>query len=341
MFILREVVNKVMDNTNILVSVICLTYNHEKYISRCLDGFVEQKTDFKFEVLVHDDASTDKTPDIVREYEKKYPDIIKPIYQNENKYSKTSSIIREYVLPKAKGKYIALCEGDDFWTDSLKLQKQFDALEKHKDCNMCVCTVRDADEDGTPMDTTHPQEIFDSCVLEPAEFIKVALKAYVFQTASYFCRTDLYCDFQYNPPQYRKIAPVGDWPMLLYFSQTGGVYYIKDEMACYRRNSIGSITTSMKKLNIEKQKKYYGGIVDMIKSFDECTDEKYHKDCEEFRLRFQKYYYDCLKEEKNYKELVDNKYRCFFKQESLKDKLYIKSKVYLPFVAWLYDKINN
>ncbi len=120
-----------------IVSVICCTYNHEPFIRQCLDGFIMQKTNFYFEVLVHDDASTDGTANIIKEYEERYPDIIKPIYQKENQYSKGVKINIEYNYPRAKGRYIALCEGDDYWTDPLKLQKQVDYLEAHRDLAMC------------------------------------------------------------------------------------------------------------------------------------------------------------------------------------------------------------
>lgn len=113
------------------VSICCLTYNHEKYVRQCLDGFMMQKIDFPFEVLIHDDASTDATADIIREYEAKYPEIFKPIYQTENQYSKGGSINGTYNFPRAKGEYIALCEGDDYWTDPLKLKTQIDLIEKH------------------------------------------------------------------------------------------------------------------------------------------------------------------------------------------------------------------
>lgn len=121
----------------IMVSIISLAYNHASYIRECLDGFMMQKTNFAFEVLIHDDASTDGTADIIREYEAKYPDIIKPIYQTENQYSKGIPIGCTYLYPRAKGKYIALCEGDDYWTDPFKLQKQVDFLESHPDYVMC------------------------------------------------------------------------------------------------------------------------------------------------------------------------------------------------------------
>lgn len=120
-----------------IVSICCLTYNHAPYIRQCLDGFVMQKVSFPIEILIHDDASTDGTQDIIREYEARYPDIIKPIYQKENQYSKGIRVSLVYNYSRVKGKYIALCEGDDYWTDPYKLQKQVDFLESHPDYVMC------------------------------------------------------------------------------------------------------------------------------------------------------------------------------------------------------------
>ena len=119
------------------VSICCLTFNHENYIRQCLDGFMMQQTNFKFEVLIHDDASTDNTATIIREYEQKYPATIKPIYQSENQYSKGVKPSCNFQFPRAKGKYIAMCEGDDYWTDPLKLQKQVDFLEANPDYVIC------------------------------------------------------------------------------------------------------------------------------------------------------------------------------------------------------------
>ena len=119
------------------VSICCITYNHAKYIRDALDGFLMQKTTFPIEIIIHDDASTDGTADIIREYEAKYPDIIKPIYQTENQYSKGVKIFLS-IVPLAKGKYIAVCEGDDFWTDPKKLQIQYDFMESHPDYSLCM-----------------------------------------------------------------------------------------------------------------------------------------------------------------------------------------------------------
>lgn len=120
-----------------MVSIKCLTYNHEPYIEYALDGFLSQKTNFAFEVVVHDDASTDRTADIIRKYEKKYPLIVKPIYQSENQYAKHDGTIRNIMQLKMRGKYIAVCEGDDYWTDESKLQKQIDFLEHNPEYVMC------------------------------------------------------------------------------------------------------------------------------------------------------------------------------------------------------------
>ena len=330
-----------MKNENIMVSILCTAYNHEKYIRQCLDGFVMQKTNFKFEVIIHDDASTDNTANIIREYEEKYPEIIKPIYQKENQYSKKAGITKNFTLPKARGKYIAICEGDDFWTDKYKLQKQVDTLENNPNCKCCVCTVRDANEDGSMMDTTHPSTAFDSDVLHTEDFLKLACKEYVFQTSSYLFLRSAYIEYIEHTPKYKKVSPVGDWPMLLYFCTIGDIYYIKDEMSCYRRNAVGSYTTSMISSTINKRKKYNKGLIDMIESFDECTNQKYHSYCVNFARRFRKYYYDCLKEEKNFKEVLSKENKEFFAQENFKDRMYIMATVYLPIVAKVYDKIKK
>lgn len=137
-----------MNNTIPLVSICCTTYNHVNYIRQCLDGFVMQKTNFPIEILIHDDASTDGTQDIIRGYEAKYPNIIKPIYQKENQYSKGVKVSLVYNYSRAKGKYIALCEGDDYWTDPYKLQKQVDFLESHPDYVMCSHRFDQYYEDG-------------------------------------------------------------------------------------------------------------------------------------------------------------------------------------------------
>ncbi len=115
-----------------------------------------QKTNFQYEVIVHDDASTDATAAVIKEYAEQYPDIIIPIYQVENQYSQGRSFVLEDIIPKAKGKYIAYCEGDDFWTDPLKLQNQFDFLESHDDYVACGHNVVMVEDDNSVMTKDSP-----------------------------------------------------------------------------------------------------------------------------------------------------------------------------------------
>lgn len=128
-----------------LVSIICTTYNHETYIRKCLEGFVSQKASFIFEAIVHDDASTDNTQQIIKEYQAKYPEIIKPILQKENQYSKGVDIIGNFIMPLVQGRYIAMCEGDDFWIISDKLQRQVDYMEQNSKCSLCFTRARTVD----------------------------------------------------------------------------------------------------------------------------------------------------------------------------------------------------
>lgn len=121
---------------DIKVSICCLTYNHINYIEDALKGFLMQKTNFKYEVLIHDDASTDGTTQVLLEYQKKYPDIIKLSLEKENQYGKGKNYTQS-LLMEAKGKYSAFCEGDDFWIYDRKLQEQYDLMEQHKEISMC------------------------------------------------------------------------------------------------------------------------------------------------------------------------------------------------------------
>jgi glycosyltransferase involved in cell wall biosynthesis len=140
-----------MSSTTPLVSISCITYNQGKYLRQCLDGFLSQERDFDIEILLHDDASTDETPQIIQEYTTRYPDIIFPVIQKENQYSKgVRGMMPRFNFPRARGKYIALCEGDDWWLDTRKLQKQVDALESNPEYVLCFHPVVIMNESGVP-----------------------------------------------------------------------------------------------------------------------------------------------------------------------------------------------
>ncbi len=248
---------------NIMVSVICNTFNHGKYVRDALEGFVNQKTDFKFEVLVHDDASSDNTADIIREYEAKYPEIIKPIYQTENQYSKGVKVTRTFQVPRIKGKYIAFCEGDDYWTDPLKLQKQFNFMEANPDYSMCACstvwldmkTGKEKNKCRTEINRDVP---IDEIILEK--------KGRIFQLATFFIRADMYI----SVPEWFFCFGVGDLPLCLLASINGKVHMLSDIMAVYRFNSEGSWTSRVQ--NIEYRTKAMMKLIEGYKAFNESTD---------------------------------------------------------------------
>ncbi len=219
-------------NKTTKVSISCLAYNHEPYISKCLDGFIMQKTDFPFEVLIHDDASTDRTADIIREYEAKYPDIIKPIYQTENKYSKGIGITKTYQFPRAKGKYIAMCEGDDYWTDPLKLQKQVDFLETNSDFNLCFHKVYYVDENNKEI----PFNDYNKDTKEVTCFEDLAPGNYI-NTCSILLRN---LEILKSPPTLINNALPGDWVInLLVVGKKGKIKMFNQQMAAYRLHSGG------------------------------------------------------------------------------------------------------
>ena len=127
-----------MEDRPVKLSVTCMAYNHEKYIRQTLEGFVSQQTDFAFEVLVNDDLSTDGTAAVIREYAEKYPDIIRPFFQEKNLFSQHIDPLDAVLFPAARGQYLAACEGDDCWIDPTKLQRQVDFLDAHPDYSACV-----------------------------------------------------------------------------------------------------------------------------------------------------------------------------------------------------------
>ena len=233
-----------MDN-DIKISIICNAYNHAKYIRDTLDGFVMQKTDFKFEILIHDDASTDETADIIREYEAKYPDIIKPIYQKENQYSKDVWITDVFQLRRSKGKYIALCEGDDYWTDPDKLQKQYDALESHPDVDICVhaSTLINASDGSVNGTVDHGSEM----TIIPVEKVIEGGGSFV-STNSILVRREILTERR----KFVDVCPL-DYTYQISGSLKGGMLYLPDNMSVYRVSVPGSWTEQSGK-NLEYQR---------------------------------------------------------------------------------------
>ena len=249
------------------VSIICNAFNHGKYIRDALNGFVMQKTDFKFEVLVHDDASKDNTADIIREFEAKYPDIIKPIYQTENQYSKNVWITDVYQLRRSKGKYIAICEGDNYWTDPGKLQKQYDALEAHPEIDICVhaSTLVNASDGSVSGTVEHGSEV----AVIPVEKVIEGGGDFV-STNSIFVRREILTDRR----KFVDVCPL-DYTYQISGSIRGGMLYLPDNMSAYRVSVPGSWSVSNNK-NRRGNLAFVKELMAGLKQLDTDTDKKYH-----------------------------------------------------------------
>lgn len=329
-------------NDEVIVSINCLVYNHEKYLRQCLDGLLAQKTNFKYEILIHDDASTDSSPDIIREYEQKYPEIIKPIYQKENQYSKRINVTKIYQEPRMIGKYVASCEGDDFWCDEYKLQKQVDIMEKNPDCHLCLHKVQAVKEDGTPLDRYYPDFAIKEGMKDEFEFMQYVFYGYSFQTTSYFRRIEDYREFFNSPPEFFKVSDVGDEPTLLYFGTKGKTYYINEVMSCYRLNSVGSWSVKQKN-NPELQKRHIQKMKEMYLLFNEYSNYKYTDQINEKVSVF-----DLSMILLSTNSLL-KKITFFFKKsniDSYKDltgraKIKLLLSLYLPFLLKIYSKIRS
>lgn len=205
------------------VSVITITYNQEKYIRQTLESIVSQETRFDFEVIVADDCSTDKTPTIIQEYEKQYPKIFKAVLRKKNlgPWQNFTDAFKQ-----AKGDYIALCEGDDFWTDKNKLQKQADFMEKHPDYTLCFHPVKVFFENGEEKDSVFPDK-------RSGFTVENLLQNNFIQTNSVmYRRRRTYEDLA------NDVMP-GDWYLHLYHAQFGKIGFINQVMASYRRQPGG------------------------------------------------------------------------------------------------------
>ena len=238
---------------DILVSVVTLAYNHRDYIRQCIDGILMQKTDFKFELLINDDASTDGTTAIIEEYEKAYPGIIKPIYQIENQYSQGISISQKYLYPKAQGRYIALCEGDDYWTDPLKLQKQVDILESDPSLVAVATNSEIVDKDGNQI---HSE--IEGVVLGNMEG-RYNLRDFVHHHHSYPTASVLFRNI--HSEEYDKMIAAtrnpyySDWTQWFILHLFGDFYYLNEVTTAYRinPNSVTHKNTNERRLLVAKE----------------------------------------------------------------------------------------
>lgn len=251
-----------------LVSIRCTAYNHEKYIAQCLDGFLMQETTFPFEIVIHDDASTDRTANIIREYGKRFPTIICPIYETENQYSKKDGSLRRIMTAHCRGKYLAMCEGDDYWISPLKLQKQVSFLESHSAYSM-VFHAADYilgnkivnNDQRSPIECDYTT---DDIIHGGGDFCA---------TASLCMRTEMFT----SRYEFQNHADVGDFPLQIAMSLKGKVHYDPDTMAVYRLSEGNDDSWTSRVLHARQGKiDHNRNEISWLKELDDFTDYRFH-----------------------------------------------------------------
>lgn len=212
------------------LSIICITYNQENFIEKTLQSFITQKTNFNFEIIISDDCSTDNTRNILKTYEIKYSKLFKIFYQEKNLGAAENF---KFALSKVKTKYVALCEGDDYWTDEYKLQKQIDFLEANPNYSICFHQVQIVYENYP-----NKKVFFPHRKLQKKGFsFEHLLKTNFIQTNSVVYRWRFFnenvLDFIPN-----EILP-GDWYLHLLHAQVGKIKMLPDVMSVYRKHAGG------------------------------------------------------------------------------------------------------
>ncbi|WP_439556992.1 glycosyltransferase family 2 protein [Dyadobacter sp.] len=250
------------------VSVCVPTYNHEKYIAQMLEGAFMQKTDFEFEIVIGDDASTDSTQAIIREYDQKMPGIIRAFLHSENQgpsepreFAGRNNVLQ--LVKACRGEYVAMCEGDDYWTDPLKLQKQVDFLDNNPDFSVCHHNMRVVYEDGSP------EHLFNKPDQKLVSGIEDILEdKWFFATASWLYRNPfLDQDFA----EWHAKAAAGDWALMIQLAARGKISYLPDVMGVYRKHSAG-----LSNVHAHTNIPFLQNRKEMFENVDKWLDYKYH-----------------------------------------------------------------
>lgn len=290
----------------VLVSVILNTYNNEKTVQKALDTILAQKTEFDFEILVYDDASTDKTAEIIQLYSMKYPEKIKPIFQTENQRTKGVNITNEYQYTRVQGKYIAFSEPDGYWTNENKLQTQLDLLEHHPDISMCA----------------HSSIILTDEINKKKKKLVLSKRNCVMKIERIISLSDL---VPVNSIMYRANSDeeamkfCNKYPFMyagvLQSAIHGGVLYLGEIM---------SVCTEKRTENVkdeEKRAELLNKLCEMLEDIDKLTNYEYSQEIE---LRKTEQKFKLLRLQKNYKEMNEKKYKRELKKLTLKEKFKVK-----------------
>jgi len=313
-----------------MISICCTAYNHEKYIAEAIESLLMQKTSYPFEILVHDDASTDNTAKVIKKYEKDFPELIKPIYQTENQYSKNNHVGYFFNTLRAKGKYMAICEGDDYWTDPLKLQKQVDYLEANPQCSLCTHAARRIARDkkvvGYIKHGNNDQNFTTVDVIRHGGGGLFATNSMVYPRK-----------LVQNMPDFYHHSPVGDFPLMLYLSLQGDMHYMAQCMSDYRVATENSWTS---RLNADKNNvgEHIGKIGIMLDEFNEYTGRRYEAEIRKCMLNRE---FTWLLSIFAIEKIKLEKYKENYESLSIKQKMRLYLGAYLPSVLELSAKIRK
>lgn len=325
----QDAIQKKWKNPDIKVSICCITYNHEKYIAEALDSFLAQQTNFAFEILIGEDKGTDKTLSIINGYQDKFPEIIKVI-TSENNLGANGNI--RNVIAKAKGDYIAFCEGDDYWLDRDKIQKQYDILTKNQDSKFCFHPAYALRPDNSRVKRFYKSDHVQRFTV--ADVLKT--NGQFAPTSSYMFKKEVVATL----PSWFEDAPVGDLFIELYAMKDSDGIYLPSAMSVYRLFADNSWSSKLKKdfiKNIETQKK-------IIKYTEICIPDflKYE---DLFKLRISRIYCDIAtkfllrKDYTTFQFSLEKSYTCH-PASSSKQKFYLKLKN-VPGILYCFHKIKS
>lgn len=317
-----------------IVSIVCITYNHEKYIADALDSFLMQELDYPFEIIVHDDASTDRTPEIIRQYVEKYPNYIVPILQETNKHSQGIKL-RQFIEPFVKGKYVATCEGDDFWTDRHKLKRQVELMESHPDYIACYHKVAVVDTN---------KEITGRVLGIKTEISRLIHKEEsAIGGTLHISSLMVLSQYYFNRPEWMSIAIHGDYALALYLSLEGNVYFINEIMSSYRTGVENSKMTKMREnYSIENEIKYLQNRTAVFEAADEYYNGVFHDVILSYTLIHQADIHLLLND---FSKSARGDYRNVIKQRGfiffIKRVILKKLKLIAPILVWLKTLPNR
>lgn len=319
------------NNETPLVSIYVATYNQEKYLRDCLDGIVMQQTSFAIEAIVIDDASTDSNPQIILEYAKRYPNIIRPVLLKENYYQQNRSKIFEIFFPMARGKYMAFCEGDDYWTFPGKLQAQVDFLETHPSYSMCFHNYKLINISNF-IEKSYCVKLFRSCKVSTSELILHQLA----QTATIVARiSNIKNDTELLEFSKNMTYKFTDMRFLLSYANSGKVYGFANDWSVYRVNNQGISTIALK----EKKDKFIHNLI--LEDLYTCYNNKFKYLKNYFHTTTLLTHSSLLFSNRKYYSALKLKFKAFLSSPRYFIKLYTNQYIYIRIKHYACDFNNN